>query len=255
MIRNNKIYQTNNYDKFNNFLGNRSVASVKSRHHIEKLMESMRKSYLPQPIIVDENMAVLDGQHRLEAARQLNLPIYYLKMHSPISVMDIQRVNNVTNKWDTNDYLSSNLELEKDKYPTNFHQHPYHLYSWFKKRYKFAHRNILEMFYNNYDEKVMNEAFRSGNLIVKNLEKAKSQAEYIHSFKHLMIQVPYNNRAFVSAFLKVMKHHNFNRKTWIQKVQMNSRRLVKCTTMGDYRAVICDVYNWNNRINKIKLDD
>ena len=111
MIKNNKIYQTNNYNKFNNFLGNRSVASVTSRHHIEKLMESMKKSYLPQPIIVDENMAVLDGQHRLEAARQLNLPIYYLKMHSPISVMDIQRVNNVTNKWDTNDYLSSNLEF------------------------------------------------------------------------------------------------------------------------------------------------
>ena len=43
--------------------------------------------------------------------------------------------------------------------------------------------------------------------------------------------------------------------TIFQKVQMNSRRLVKCTTMGDYRAVICDVYNWNNRINKIKLDD
>ena len=33
--KNNKIYQTSNYDKFTNFLGNRSVTSVKSRHHIE----------------------------------------------------------------------------------------------------------------------------------------------------------------------------------------------------------------------------
>ena len=76
MIRNNKIYQTNNYDKFNNFLGNRSVASVKGRHHIEKLMESMRKSYLPQPIIVDENMAVLDGQHTVSYTH-LTLPTIY----------------------------------------------------------------------------------------------------------------------------------------------------------------------------------
>ena len=176
-------------------------------------------------------------------------------MHSPISIMDIQRVNNVTNKWDTIDYLSSNLALEKDKYPVDFHQHPYHLYAWFKKRYKFAHRNILEMFYDNYNEKLMNELFRSGDLTIKNLQKAKSLAEYILSFKHLMIQVPYNNRSFVTAFLKVMKHHKFNRKTWIQKVELNSRRLVKCTTVLDYRAVICDVYNWNNRTGKIKFDD
>lgn len=255
MIKNNKIYQTSNYDKFTNFLGNRSVTSVKSRHHIEKLMESMRKSYLPQPIIVDENFSVLDGQHRLEAAKKLKLPIYFIKMHSPISIMDIQRVNNVTNKWDTPDYLSSNLALEKDKYPVDFHQHPYHLYAWFKKRYKFAHRNILEMFYDNYNEKLMNELFRSGDLTIKNLQKAKSLAEYILSFKHLMIQVPYNNRSFVTAFLKVMKHYKFNRKTWIQKVELNSRRLVKCTTVLDYRAVICDVYNWNNRTGKIKFDD
>ena len=65
----------------------------------------------------------------------------------------------------------------------------------------------------------------------------------------------YSKEMCIWMYLKVMKHHKFNRKTWIQKVQMNSRRLVKCTTMGDYRAVICDVYNWNNRINKIKLDD
>ena len=80
MIKNNKIYQTSNYDKFTNFLGNRSVTSVKSRHHIEKLMESMKKSYLPQPIIVDENFSVLDGQHRLEAAKKLKLPIYFMTM-------------------------------------------------------------------------------------------------------------------------------------------------------------------------------
>ena len=110
------------------------------------------------------------------------------------------------------------------------------------------------MFYHSYDEGKMNEEFRTGNLSISSIEKAKSIAEYIHSFKHLMIQVPYNNRAFVSAFLKAMKHYKFNRKTWITKIQMNSRRLVKCTTKGDYLAVICDVYNWNNRHGRIKFD-
>ena len=78
----------------------------------------------------------------------------------------------------------------------------------------------------NYNEKLMNELFRSGDLTIKNLQKAKSLAEYILSFKHLMIQVPYNNRSFVTAFLKVMKHHKFNRKTWIQKVELNSITLL-----------------------------
>ena len=253
-MMNNKVYSTNNYEKFNTFLGNRSLESVKSRHHIEKLMDSMKKNYLPQPIIIDDTYAVLDGQHRLIAAKNLKLPVYFIKLQSPVSVADIQRINNVTNKWDTNDYLSSNMSLEKEKFPTNYLTRPYHLYYWFRKRYKFSHRNILEMFYHNYDENKMNEEFRTGNLSINSIEKAKSIAEYIHSFKHLMIQVPYTNRAFVSAFLRAMKHHKFNRKTWITKVQMNSRRLVKCTTKGDYLAVICDVYNWNNRQGKIKFD-
>ena len=251
---NNKIFSTTDYDKFNRFTGNRSVTSVKGRHHIDKLIESYKQNYLPSPIIVNEDMKVLDGQHRLEAARALKLPVYFIKLHEPVTVLDIQRINNITSKWDTADYLSSNMEVEKEKYPTSYHQKPYHTYDWFRKTYKFSHRNNLEMLVDRYDEVKANSKFRDGKLKIASLEGAKSQAVFIHSFKHLITQFNYNNRAFVSAMLKAMSHYRFNRKTWVQKVNMNSRKLVRCTTKSDYLKCICDVYNWNNRI-KIKFDD
>jgi ParB-like chromosome segregation protein Spo0J len=47
--------------------------------HIEKLKKSIEKvGYLKyNPIIVNEDMEIIDGQHRYFACVKLNLPIYY----------------------------------------------------------------------------------------------------------------------------------------------------------------------------------
>ena len=39
----------------------------------------MKKKYLVSPILVNEKMEVIDGQHRLQAQKELNLPTYYIK--------------------------------------------------------------------------------------------------------------------------------------------------------------------------------
>ena len=62
-------------------------------------------------------MKVIDGLHRLEAHRRLDIPIRYIITDVDITVADIQRINNISNNWNTEDYLNSNMDVERQKYP------------------------------------------------------------------------------------------------------------------------------------------
>ncbi len=73
-----KINKTYNYDKFGDLDGNRKL----NQSNLNWIIESMRKKYNPIPIIVNKKMQVIDGQHRLEACRRLNLPVFYLVVMS-----------------------------------------------------------------------------------------------------------------------------------------------------------------------------
>lgn len=66
--------KTKNYSLFKKYAKNRDIDG----RHVEKLIASIKTANLLdcEPILVNEKMEVIDGQHRLEAAKSLNLDIY-----------------------------------------------------------------------------------------------------------------------------------------------------------------------------------
>lgn len=65
-----------------------------------------KKNLLPYfPIIVDNTLVVIDGQRRLEAAKTLGLPVYYI-MCNNISIRMLSLAGGVTKAWALRDYLS-----------------------------------------------------------------------------------------------------------------------------------------------------
>src|SRR5690606_774965 len=68
--------KTTDYSIFGEIESNREV----DLRHVRKLMKAIEKRNLLHlnPIIVDEQNRVIEGQHRLEAAKQLQVPIYYI---------------------------------------------------------------------------------------------------------------------------------------------------------------------------------
>ena len=63
------IRVTKNYEQFGYKFGNRKVEM--NPNHVKKLVKAMSENYIPIPIMVNSNFEVLDGQHRLEAIKQL----------------------------------------------------------------------------------------------------------------------------------------------------------------------------------------
>jgi len=92
------VHTTTDYQIFGFNLLNRNVDAA----HVRRLVKDMKTSGLRIPIIVDQNMEVIDGQHRLNACRILGIPVSYIISDSA-SIEDIVSMNNLSKGWTVKD--------------------------------------------------------------------------------------------------------------------------------------------------------
>ncbi len=99
-----EIKTTKNYDMFKAMKGNREI----NEYFVRKMVKNIREYGLINPIVVNENMEVIDGQHRLEALRILNMPVQYI-VNSTVrhDATTVQEINRVQHKWTQLDRVKS----------------------------------------------------------------------------------------------------------------------------------------------------
>lgn len=99
-----EIFETKNYEIFNRLNGNRDIRNIK------KIIDSIEKvGYIPNPIMVNENMEIIDGQNRYEALKELNLPIQYFIVNG-VGINEARALNLGRTNWGTVDYVKSYAE-------------------------------------------------------------------------------------------------------------------------------------------------
>src|ERR1700690_547235 len=108
-----EILKTNDYTIFKTHENNRKINPL----NLQKIIFSLKKQNMLQfrPILVDQNMNVIDGQHRLEAAKELNLEIYYQK-NSEATHQDIVLLNTNQKPWSYDDYFNYYISLGNEDY-------------------------------------------------------------------------------------------------------------------------------------------
>lgn len=101
-----KIFRTSNYKKFKTLLGNRDVPKSKTA----RLVKSIRANgYIFNPISVNENFEIIDGQGRFSALKELGFPIdYYVVPNANIKECIVLNLN--TQNWTHYDYIKSFAE-------------------------------------------------------------------------------------------------------------------------------------------------
>lgn len=100
----NKIYSTTNYAMFKSMSGNRQDADKRAT----KIIASIKEHGQLQPIIVNRNMEVIDGQARLCALTALHLPVQYIVREYDVS--DVIAINTTAKSWRSIDYVKSFAE-------------------------------------------------------------------------------------------------------------------------------------------------
>lgn len=230
----NKVHETTEYDAFKRLAGNRIVDTI----HVNRLKKKMMRKDLKVPIIINSKAEIIDGQHRLEARRQLKLPVYYT-VNSQMKIEDAQMANATTKNWSLDDYLHTYTEL-------NFSH--YKRYQEFKKKYGFGHTITSVLLSDGivagqlgYDE------FTEGAFIVKNLKQGEEWAEKLIQIKPYY--KGYGRRSFVLAMIKLFRNTEYNHDEFIKKLSYQSTKLVDCTGIPGYLRIIEDIYNYKRNTN------
>ena len=109
-----KVHSTTDYDQFGFHRLNRQL----DQSHVQQLVESFEEyGFLPQNhLIVDENMTVIDGQHRLAAAREAGVEVYYTVYEGEYTIDLIQQLNNTDKNWSLEDHVWHWAQQGKDDY-------------------------------------------------------------------------------------------------------------------------------------------
>ncbi len=113
IINTEDMKKTKNYKMFSLLEYNRDIVE----NHVKDLMVKIKFSndlHL-NPIIVTDDFRVVDGQHRLEAAKRLGEEIYYV-VDENFDVSKLTMLNNTRRNWSLADHLKKFRELGNEDY-------------------------------------------------------------------------------------------------------------------------------------------
>lgn len=101
-----KIFKTSDYSIFGVNKHNRAVDET----HVKRVVKSMRENgFNPDfPILVNKSdMTVIDGQHRLAAAKILRIPVYFKFAMEEYTAAAIMEINSTSKKWSWLDFATT----------------------------------------------------------------------------------------------------------------------------------------------------
>ena len=102
-----KVVETDEYIMFRRLTGNRSVTALR----VKKLVQSIKEhGYVGSPVVINEKSEVVDGQARIEACKQLHVPVPYT-VKPGTGIIECQALNQYSTIWKLNDYIEMYAEL------------------------------------------------------------------------------------------------------------------------------------------------
>ena len=234
VIEQTDIRVTTDYSLFKHLKGNRPI----NKKHVAKLVASMMKKLHLSPIQVNEKMEVIDGQHRLEAFKQIGAPVkFYISKGADLST--VQDLNTNSEDWKIDDYMQSYISKGiKD----------YIVYKEFLDAYKFNHK--ISMYLLTGNTKTVTNDFNSGTFKIKDIGKASSIASKLNMIGKYYDG--YKRRTFCYAFVKCLNNTQFSFEEFLNKLQYQRSKLFDCAKVEQYLELIEEIYNYK-RVVKGKI--
>jgi len=239
------IKKTNEYSMFIFRDDNREKIDQK---HVLRLVESIKSRNMLdlRPICVNGKFEVIDGQHRLLAAKHLGVEIYY-QVEESLNSQDIILMN-VAKTWSSADYLNY--------YCQNGHQE-YIALKEFIKVNQVSLKVALSICMGT--SKDVFREFKEGKLSFKE----ELLSEYIPACWQTIDYIKRMNgfsaytdsTRFWRALVKLVMHHNFDMSKWIKNLGRMIERVGPRAKTEDYLTLFMDIHNWRNSARVSLLED
>lgn len=235
---------TRDYEIFRKEKHNRAVDPVA----LKRLIFSIKANNMLQfrPIICNKRMEVIDGQHRLEAAKELDLEIYY-QVKEDSTPEDIILLNNNQKRWTAMDYINFYIGQGNQEYI---------------KYQEFARSkdmDVEELLYSFRDFAGARTKIKTGGLKFFNDQEKAAIEELISKYikvretmqRYVLGETYFlKTRKMQKAIFAILKNPEVDLEIFLKKITIKSDAIKPCADITGYYTMLRDIYNWKNN-NKI----
>lgn len=231
------VYFTRDYSLFKNIRGNRLLSERK----INKIIKDIENGFDMLkycPIIVDSNMNVIDGQHRLQICRMMKSNVWYT-IAPELTLHEIAKLNSNTERWKVKDFLHC-YEIGGNE--------DYKKLREFSEKYGFnvmaSAILLMRGTLRDGSRNEVTEAFEAGTFKIKEEAKAIELVEIAIKFK---LHSGYTTRAFLSAINRLKELGLVDWDHMFKQFERCHTTLPKHTTEKDYLKALEDMYNFHQQ--------
>lgn len=232
------MQSTKDYEMFGHINSNRKI----DKRHVKTLANLISKNNLLHlnPLIVDGYNRVVDGQHRLEAAKLLKVQVFYIK-DAGINKTDIAALNSNKKNWSLVDYINFHTEEGKPGFKE--------LRNFMALYPKLPVSSALSLV--STGGRHDTAAIREGSVDVGNVDQAEEIAEFL-TWLHDMYDAAYSGS--VAGVIRTMFNaEGFDQELFKTKIQGQPRSLVKCINKKQYLEMFLEIYNYKLSLNRLTI--
>lgn len=237
-----EIKSTTNYEIFKRLRMNRQPFE----RHILRLMAAIEHNncLASCPIIVDKEMQVIDGGHRLEAAKRLAVPIFYTVMEHA-TPEDMVRLNEATMRWTNEDFLNFFMESGNRNY-AELHN--------FMLKYDISLKLALRLLVGGKSHDFM-KLFKLGqfHFSQEKVESAKLRLQQIDEVQTYIKEKRPSDCTFIkqthfqAALLEFLSHPDVVFQKFLQNLGWRYKILSPQTSTGAFIEQLEEIYNFRNQ--------
>lgn len=233
--------KTTDYSIFKRIPGNRPI----SISHVDCLSQAIQQKNLlsARPILVNERMEIIDGQHRLEAAKYLNIPIYY-EVIPNLTINDVASLNSYQKNWKMEYFIYLYCEAVKNPEYIKFK-------SWLEKN-DFSITQGISFFIDEANVGEFREKFKNGEFIFnENMDRiadtyriflSKAETYSRGSGRH------WKNQVVVRAFAMFLSNKEIQESRFFEQLDKYSFMLTKRFKKQDIIDMFYEIYNYKRHI-------
>lgn len=231
-----KIEVTTTYGQFRLMSGNRAI----DYNHVKRLkreMEANPELLASSPILVNEHMFIIDGQHRKQAAQELGVALYYIVVPG-IDIQATRHLNTTQMRWQLLDFARSYADSGRQDYVTFLRLHT---------EFPQIIPSILRLYLAGGYKGDVEVDFRRGEFQILNMDEARSNLERLAE----IIGKTYTkmNTPMAMALLQQFNNSEFKYATFMSKLEREpARELFQPTSAirGCLRSIE-NVYNFQSK--------
>lgn len=245
------VNMTKDYSKFKIRSDNRPLCQTMVRRIKNSIIEKNMLEF--RPIVVNAQFEVIDGQHRLQAAKELDIPIYY-EVQKDLKPQDMIALN-VSRQWGLHDYFNFWKNQGKDDYLK---------LQKFIDENKITLRVALQLIIGPKHD--VAEDFRNGKFVFSD-EMGSNELSICHkTIEFITKNTKFTNYVasakFWKALILLQRAPNFSETKWFLNLSRLSPRLGARVCTDEYLKLYIEIHNYRNKepinfheINKTETDE